>query len=100
MDGRPDIKASKPGVSRTIVERAGRGSIMWQRTDKQRGTRPHPTGKPDSFAVGSCLKLKSGEVSCVEVESKSAVIAMAKYRSIQNVDRFIIKAFYYRASEI
>ena len=99
VNGRANIEASEPGVSRAVPERAGKGSSMRQRAGKV-GKKHIRTREPKSVAVGTYLKLKPRQIGSVEGKGKSAKIATTKARRIQNIDRFVIETFHHGAGEV
>ena len=99
MSCRANVEAGKPGLSRPVPERAGKGSRMWQRAGKI-GAGYKLTREPNAVTVGTRLKLKPGQVGAIENKGKSAKIAMAKVRRIQGIDRFVIQAFHHSAGEV
>ncbi len=42
VNGRANIEAGEPGSRRAVLERAGKGSIMWQRAGKGRYNKYEP----------------------------------------------------------
>src|SRR5215475_8963840 len=100
MDSRSNVEAGQPSIRRPIVEHTNKGSIMWQRAGKRGAQWNKHTRKPNSFAKGSCLKLKSGQIRCVEGENESTKIALTEHGRIETVNRFVINSFRYSPSEI
>src|SRR5207249_11702881 len=94
VDGRANIEAGEPRLSRAVIERADKGSIMWQRTTKVESERHKFTRKTNSFANRGRLKLKPREIGAVEGKGKSPKIPTTKDGGIQNIDRFVIKTFH------
>src|SRR4029077_4399017 len=99
VDRRANIEASEPGVSRAVVERADKGSIVRQRAGKREAI-DKLTGKTKSLANRGRLKLKSREIGAVKGKGESAKIATTKDGGIQNIDPFVINPFHNTASEI
>src|SRR5205814_6994631 len=84
VNGRPNIEAGEPGVSRPVPERAGKGSSVRQRAGK--GRKKHiRTREPKSVSVRTHLKLEPGQVGPIEGKGKPAKIPTAKDRRIQDI---------------
>ena len=99
MDGRPNIQTGEPSVSRAIIERTDKSSIMWQRTVN---VELSGTNIPESpiRLLTALPETQIGTGKSRSREGKSAKIATTENRRIQSVDRFIIDAFNYGASQI
>src|SRR5206468_1922208 len=93
------IETSQPGVSRPVVERADKGSIMWQRACKREAEHKF-TRKTNSLANRGRLKLKPREIGAVEGKGKPAKIATTKDGGIQNIDCFVINPFHHSAGKV
>ena len=100
VDGRASIETSEPGIGRAVIERADKGSIMWQRAGKREKPLTNSPERPNSFANRGRLKLKPREIGAVEGKGKSPKIATTKDGGIQNIDPFVINTFHNSASEI
>ena len=55
---------------------------------------------PEPFGIRQNLKLSTGEPGAVERGRQSAKIAVAKYRRVENIDRFVVETFKNRAGKI
>src|SRR5438477_11955502 len=99
VEGRAKIETSKPRPSRAVIERADKGSIMWQRAGKREAVHK-TTRKTNSFGNRGRLKLKPREIGAIERKGKSAKIATIKDGGIQNIDRFVINTFHNSARQV
>src|SRR6266513_3076317 len=83
-----------------VVVQAKISSIPWQRIGHGESRWCEFARDTKSFGVGVNLKLGPGKPRAVDRECQPAVIAMAKNRGVENINRFVVETFKNRARKV
>ena len=100
MDDCSNIKASHPGVSRTVIEETQISSISWQRVGQAKRRWQKLTVDAEHLRVGRRLEFSSGHPSTIHRVGETTDVGPAEVRRIQDIDKFVVQTFENRASKI
>jgi hypothetical protein len=93
MDHPAYIDALHPNISCAIVKQTEISAISWKRIGQSKSRRQKLTSDTKSLGVGINLELSAGEPCAIHGKRQSAKIAVAKNRSVQDIDRFVVETF-------